>query len=162
MLSNLVTETIMSEFKANDRVVVTRGEHSDKHGKVKGDVIFGFWARKYLIHLDDNVNLEIPEGFLNYENLEPHQISTEIKSLRDEVNKVVSQLPGEMGTELPTHLRLLGEALASKDKIVSSYEYDYVTNNLRKASECGSLTNEWRQGIEITLEKIHWAVKSLP
>jgi hypothetical protein len=151
----------MSDFQKDDRVVVIRGEHSGKHGKVIGQTIYGFWENRYPIKLDDHSNLDLPIAFLEHESLKTAEIAAEVKNIKNQVDRVTSQLPGEMGTELPTHVRLLGEAIASRDKLVSTYEYNYVTNNLEKATESGAVTPEWREDIRISLEKINWAVKRL-
>jgi hypothetical protein len=151
----------MSDFEKNDRVVVTRGEHSNKHGKVIGERTSSLLEHKYPIKLDDDSVFELKMGFLEPEALKSHEIAAEVKNVKSQVNRVANQLPGEMATELPTHLRLLEEAIASKDKGVSDYEYNYITNNFTQASKTGSVTPEWRESIRISLEKIHWAVKCL-
>jgi hypothetical protein len=151
----------MSDFQKDDRVVAISGKQRNKHGKVI-KTTYGFLEKEYTVKFDDNGDSVIPGAFLKYENLEQHELAAEIKKVGKQVDTVASQLPGEMGTELPNHVRLLGKALASNDKSASAYEYDYVINNLKKAGEVGSVTEEWRETIRISLEKMHWAVKRLP
>lgn len=132
----------MSNFQKNDRVVVTRGEYSNEHGKVVNGEYRGFWFHTTLIQLDESGQVDILVGDLEHEDLRPDRVNAVIKKVLNQVEKVASQLPGEMRTELPTHVGYLGKALVSNDKLASKYELDYVMNNLKKASEVGSVTQE--------------------
>jgi len=93
--------------------------------------------------------------------LRPDEVMAVIKNVKNQVEQVASQLPAQMRTELPTHVGYLGIALVSKDKSASKSELDYVMNNLKKASEVGSVTPEWMETTRIDLEKINWATKRL-
>ena len=151
-----------SNFKTNERVVVIRGEYSNKHGKVVDGEYKGFLFHETLIHLDkDGQMVNIAVGDLEYEDLRPHEVTAVIKDVKSQVEQVASQLPGEMGRELPQHVGYLGKAIVSKDKSTSKFELDYVMNNLKKASEVGSVTPEWMEKTRIDLEKINWAAKRL-
>ena len=152
----------MSNFEKNVRVVVIRGEYCNRHGKVIGETIYGFLNREIPVELDEYGKANIPEGDLDEENLTPDEVRAEIKKVSNQVERVASQLPGEMGKELPNHLRFLGDALMSKDKRKADDEYTYVVNNLKRASENGSVPQDWGESIRISLEKIHGAVKRLP
>jgi len=151
----------MSNFQKNDRVVVIRGEYSNKHGKVVDGEYKGFLFHETLIQLDQSGQIDIQVGDLEHEDLRPDEVTAVIKNVKNQVEQVASQLPGEMGTELPNHVGYLGKALVSNDKSTSKYELDYVMNNLKKASEVGSVTQEWKETTRIDLEKINWVVKRL-
>ncbi|MBR8832512.1 MAG: hypothetical protein DSM106950_00315 [Stigonema ocellatum SAG 48.90 = DSM 106950] len=151
----------MSNFQKNDRVVVTGGEYSSEHGKVVDGEYKGFLFHQTLIQLDKSGQINIPVGDLEYENLRPDEVTAVIKNVKNQVEQVASQLPGEMGKELPNHVGYLGIAIVSNDKLASKYELDYVMNNLKKASEVGSVTPEWMETTRIDLEKINWTVKHL-
>ncbi|KAB8333233.1 hypothetical protein SD80_015395 [Scytonema tolypothrichoides VB-61278] len=152
----------MSNFEKNVRVVVIRGEHCNNHGKVIGETIYGFLSREIPVELDEYGKVNIPEGDLDEENLTPDEVTAEIKYVSNQVERVASQLPGEMGKELPNHLRFLGDALMSKDKPKADDEYTYVVKNLKRASENGSVPQDWWETVRISFDKIHGAVKRLP
>ena len=152
----------MSNFQKNDRVVVTRGEYSDEYGRVVDGEYKGFLFHETLIHFDkDGQMVNIPVGDLKHEDLRPNEVNAAIKNVKSQVEQVASKMPGEMGKELPNHVEYLGKAIVSKDTITSKYELDYVMNNLKKASEVGSVTPEWMERTRINLEKISWSVKRL-
>ena len=152
----------MSNFQKNDRVVVIRGEYSNEYGRVVDGEYKGFLFHETLIQLDqDGQMVNIPVGDLEHEDLRPDKVNAAIKNVKSQVEQVASQLPGEMGKELPNHVGYLGKAIVSKDKLASKYELDYVMNNLKKASEVGSVTPEWMETTRIDLEKINWAAKRL-
>jgi hypothetical protein len=151
----------MVTFQTNDRVIVTRGEHCHKHGKVMDETVHGFWERKYAVQLDNNETLEVPERFLRYENLGRDKVTAEIEDVKAHVKNVASQLPGVMGQEVPTHLGFLREALMCGDKDDASREYDYVALSLKAASKKGAVSEEWMQSINVHLERLNWAVKNL-
>jgi hypothetical protein len=151
----------MSNFQKNDRVVVTGKEYNGEHGKVVDGIYKGFFVNTTSVKLDKHGQIDIPVGNLKHENLGPDEVRSAIKNIKSQVEQVASQLPGEMGKELPNHVEFLGKALVSKDKLASNYELDYITNNLKKASEVGSVTPEWMESTRIDLEKINWTVKRL-
>ena len=151
----------MSDFQKNDRVVVTRGEYSNEHGRVVDGRYEGWFLNKTSIKLDKYGQVDILVGDLEYEDLRPHEVNAAIKNVKSQVEQVASQLPGEMGKELPQHVGYLGKAIVSEDKSASKFELDYVMNNLKKASEVGSVTPEWMETTRIDLEKIDWAAKRL-
>ena len=152
----------MSNFQKDDRVVVTRGEYRNEHGKVVDGKYKGFLVNVTSVKLDKNGEpIDISVGDLDHEDLGQDGVKAVIKNVRSQVEQVASQLPGEMGKELPNHVGYLGNAIVSNDKSAAKYELDYVTNNLKKAKEVEAVTQEWMETTRLNMEKISWAVKSL-
>jgi len=132
-----------------------------EHGKVK-TIDDGIIQKKVEISLDNGDTKWYPPDALSFEELTQEEVRAEIKNVTNRVNKVSSQLPKDMKTELPNHLRFLEDAQVSNDKEKAVRECKYVADELEDASRNEFVTRDWWENTRRSLEKIHWAMKSRP
>ncbi|NEU75757.1 hypothetical protein PI95_025175 [Hassallia byssoidea VB512170] len=129
----------MSRFQQGDRVVVNGFFFMSKeHGTVKD--ITEMQIRNVEVSLDDGETKWYAEDDLSPEELTQEEVRAEIKNVTNRVEKVSSQLPGEMRTELPNHLRFIEDAQVSNDKEKAGRECKYVADNLEDVSRDGFVT----------------------
>jgi hypothetical protein len=152
----------MSEFKKDHRVVV-RGlvgnQYDGEHGKVIGEA-YG-WPKIVPVKLDNHSSPEdIPEGDLAREQLNPEEVRVEIDNVEKQVNQIADRLSVEMRTELPTHIKYFKEALESDDKRKATANFQYLAPSLQIVSESDSIPEDWWSGVEISLDKINWWIKT--
>ncbi len=150
----------MSRFQQGNRVVVNDFFMSKEHGTVKD--ITEMRITNVEVSLDDGETKWYAEASLSPEELTQEEVRAEIKKVTNRVEKVSSQLPGEMKTELPNHLRFIEDAQVSNDKEEAAGECKYVADKLEKISRNGFVTRDWWEKTRISLEKIHWAMKGRP
>ncbi|WP_414623840.1 hypothetical protein [Calothrix sp. CCY 0018] len=152
----------MAEFyNKGERVVVLQDEYRNQHGKINSEMLvnnFGL-RNKYRVKLDNGNIDEFFTSDIEDEDLGYAQISEIIENITKKVNQVASKLPGEMKTELPTHIGYLENALLSKDKPMAITEYSYVTSNLKRLSEQNILSPDFTESTRIDFEKIDGAIK---
>jgi len=151
----------MSIFQQGQRVFVKPLFASKEHGTVKS-IDKGLMITKVEVSLDNGDIKKYPPGDLSFEELTPDEVAAEIKKVKNQVDKVSSQLPGEIKTELPNHLRYLAEAQKSNYKEKVARECKYVAQELEDAHRNEFVTKEWWQNTEISLKKIDWAMKGSP
>lgn len=150
----------MSRFQQGNRIVVNNFFKSKEHGTVKS--ITEMQTRNVEVSLDNGETKSYAEDSLSREELTQEEVRAEIKNVINRVEKVSDQLPAEMRTELPNHLRFLGDAQVSNDQEKAARECKYVADNLEVVSRDGFVTRDWWENTRISLEKIHWAMKGRP
>jgi hypothetical protein len=144
----------MSDLFKNNRVVVTHGEHRGQHGKVLDDITGWNLQRQYQIKLDGGATVTVAGSDLQRENLTQNEVNTEVANLKRQISEVASQLPQQMGSELPNHIDFLHKALASKNQSSFNSEYSYITNELSRALNGKSVTQQWSETFNVGLEKL--------
>ena len=142
-------------------MVASRLFASEEHGKVI-NIDKGLITTKVEVSLDNGDIKKYPPDALSFEELTQEEVRAEITNVTNRVEQVSSQLPQQIRTELPNHLRFIAEAQVSNDKERAARECNYVADNLEEASRNECVTKDWWKNTRTSLEKIHWAMKGRP
>jgi hypothetical protein len=151
----------MIRFQQNDRVVVNNWLKSKEYGTVKS-IDEGVLIKKVEVRLDSGETKSYHQDDLSREELSQEQVRAEIDKVRSVVDKVAPKLSGEMGRELPNHLKFLAEYHESNDKNSAGKECKYVADKLETECKNGLVTKDWWENTRISFEKIYWAMTSRP
>lgn len=150
----------MTDFNKGDRVVIVDGDFKGQHGTVIDNKTgFANLQTQSEVKLDNGNSAKIPDRHLKHES-SVLSVDAEITNLSNQIERVASQLPGNIREELRTHLGYLRESLRSKDKSRFYQQSSYISSELIIGVQNGSIKEESKKNIINSLKKLeNWLVK---